>query len=294
MTAPKWFEGAMVGLDTETTGTDPHDARIVTAAAVRIQPGSRPTTVQWLIHPQTDIPTEASDVHGWTIDRIEAKLAGHAALGTRPDGTEEFLPRDAALNEIALTAAMPMGRETPLVVHNAAFDLTLIEAELARNNVPTLASRPAGIRGVIDTMVIEKQADPFRKQCYKAPGCNPEERHHECGGCRGSRFHDCGGCGSTDRTLTSLCAHYGIVLGSAHDAASDTLAALRLAWKLGTLWPAVGRYRLQTLHGKQVEWRRDQQLKLREFFVKVGKPVDDMCPEWPIHTARCARMAVQA
>ena len=287
-----WFEGPMVGLDTETTGTDPHNDRIVTAAAVRIEPGQRPVTTEWLIHPGVEIPTEASDVHGWTIDRLEEKLDGHQALRIIADG-EAFLTREAALYEIAATAGHTSVLEIPLVVHNASFDLTLLDAELTRHGIDTLASRPNAFRNVIDPMVLEKQFDRYRKHCYKAAGCNPEERHHECGGCRGSRVYDCGGCGMTDRTLTSLCAHYGIVLGSAHDAASDTLAALRLAWKLGTLSPEFGRVSLIALHHKQIQWRRDQQLGLKEFFRKVGKPTDDFCPEWPIHVS-CARLPVSA
>jgi DNA polymerase-3 subunit epsilon len=282
----------MRAFDTETTGIDPHNDRIVTAAMVYVEPGQRPKTLQWLIHPETDIPAEASDVHGWTIDRIEAKLAGHAAMTIDARGRERFLQRETAIFEIATQVAASMLQEVPLVVHNASFDLTLLEAEALRNDVPTLASRPKGVTGVVDTMVLEKQYDPFRKQCYKAAGCNPDERHHECGGCRGGKYQ-CGGCGSTDRTMTSLCNHYGLVLGAAHDAGADALAAARLAWKLGNLAGDLGRLRLSTLHQKQVEWRRDQQLSLKKFFTRVGKPVDDICPEWPLHAA-CARLAVSA
>jgi hypothetical protein len=133
---------------------------------------------------------------------------------------------------------MAMHREIPLVVANAPFDLTLLEAELGRHGIDTLASRPSGVRGVVDPMVIDRAFDTYRKACYRAPGCDPETGHHECGGCRGSRgFHDCGkGCGVTDRRLESLCIHYGVPLVGAHDAAADALAAARLAVRLGGLW----------------------------------------------------------
>ncbi|WGX98761.1 exonuclease domain-containing protein [Nocardioides sp. L-11A] len=280
--APSWHLGHLVGLDTETTSPEPTEARIVTAAIVHVSPTARPRSMQWLIHPQTDIPDEAAEIHGWTLPRLEQRLQGHEALRIY-QGQERFLTRDAALFEIAGQAASAMGRETPLIVHNAAFDLTLLEAELERNGIDTLASRPAGIRGVIDPMVLEQHFDRYRKLCYAAPGCDRENRHHECGGCQGSKKYSCGGCGATNRQLSSLCAHYGLVLAGAHDAEADTLGALRLAWKLGTLSPELARLRLQTLHKKQVEWRRDQQFRLKAFFEKVGKPTDDMCPEWPVH-----------
>ena len=80
----------------------------------------------------------------------------------------------------------------------------------------------------------------------------------------------CGGCGATDRKLGSLCKHYGIFHGGEHDAAADTLAAIRLAVRLAGLWPDIARLKLDTLHRKQVEWRRAQSVSLRDFWRKSG------------------------
>jgi hypothetical protein len=43
-----------------------------------------------------------------------------------------------------MLVAMAMHREIPLVVANAPYDLTLLEAELDRHGIDTLASRPSG------------------------------------------------------------------------------------------------------------------------------------------------------
>lgn len=293
MSAPvKWHEGPMRGLDFETTGVNPLEARIVTAAIVTTIPGQRPTSIQWLIHPETDIPDEAAEVHGWSLDRLEAKLQGHKAMRIL-NCQQRFIPKETALFEIAGQLGHAIGLGVPVVVANAAYDMTLLEVELQRAGVDTLSSRPAGITGIVDPQVVEKQFDRFRKQCYRAPGCNPEEQHHECGGCRGGK-HQCHGCGMTDRKLLSLCQHYGIVHTGAHDAAGDALAAVRLSRRLGSLWPDVARLKLSTLHTRQIEWRRDQQIGLRDFFRKVGKneEADAMCPEWPVHT-RCAAAGKQ-
>lgn len=290
MTAPaKWHEGRMIALDTETTGVNPHEDRIVTAAVVHTQPGQRPHPIQWLIHPETDIPAEAAAVHGWTLDRLEAKLDGRQALRIL-NGAETSIPKDAALLEIAMQAATAFRYEVPLVVCNAAYDLTLLEVELDRAGVDTLASRPTGITGVVDPQVIEKQYDPYRKLCYRAPGCRPQEQHHECSGCRGGKYR-CGGCGVHSKQLDSLCAHYGIVHTGAHDAMGDALAAIRLARRLAGLWPEIARWKLPTLHGHQVTWRRDQANSLRAYFDKNGIDHDGVDPGWPLQTTAVKAVA---
>lgn len=285
---PKWHEGPMWGFDTETTGTDVHTDRIVQASVVYHRPGQRPGIMTWLIDPGVDIPTEASDVHGWTNDRLAMELNGAQAIRTGHRLGTRALPREAALNEIAAKVAMATHLGDPVVIANAPYDTTLLDAELARHNIDPVSVRPSGWAGVIDPQVLDKAADPYRKQCYKAAGCDPAEGVHECSGCQGSRFHDCGGCGSRDRKLSSLCAHYGVPLSAAHDATADALAALRLARRLGGLFGEVRQLRLPTVHQRQVEWRADQCKGLREYFNKVGKEHDGLCPAWPVHTGACA------
>lgn len=279
----------MLSYDTETTGVDTHTDHIVTAAIVRIHPGKPPTTTQWVIDPGVDITTEASDIHGWTNERIAAETGPYEAFALDDGGEKRPLTRDAALFEIATFLGAAMGNGTPVIIANAPFDLTLTEAELVRNGIDTLTSRPAGIVGVVDPIVIEKQFDTYRKQCFMAPGCNPEDRHHECGGCRGGKYK-CGGCGITDRTLSSLCKHYQLVHHGAHDASGDALAAARLVWRLTRLWPEIARWKLGTLHQHQITWKRDQADGLAKFFRRVGKVEEaaSVSLEWPLQTTRLA------
>lgn len=293
MSTAKWWEEPFAALDTEATGTDPMTARIVTAALVHRVPGERPKPIRWLIDPGVEVPAEAAAVHGYTNEKISELLSRH---GGRPGGALRFLngvaraiPADVAIFEIVGQAAATLGREHALVVHNAPYDCTLLEVEAARYGVDPITTRLSNFVGVVDPMVIERQFDPYRKSCYRAAGCDVEARTHECGGCRGGKI-DCRrqdgvGCGSTDRTLTSLCAHYGVVLTDAHDAAADAIACVRLLFKLLEAWPQLAAWRLPTLHGYQETWRREQQDSLRKFFDKVGKEHDGMCPEWPIHSA---------
>lgn len=275
MTAPaKWHEGPMRGFDTETTGINPLEARVVTAAIVTTIPGTRPTSIQWLIHPETEIPDEAATVHGWSLEKLEAKLDGHQALRL-VNGHERFITKDAALFEIAAQVAMAMGTGIPLAVANAAYDMTLLEVELQRAGVDTLASRPKGITGIVDPQVLEKAYDPYRRVK---------------GGCRGGK-HRCGGCGTEDKTLGSLCAHYGVPHVGAHDANGDALAAIRLARRLAGLWPEIARWKLATLHQHQVTWRREQANSLRAYFDKNGIEHDGVDPGWPLQTTAVKAVA---
>ena len=289
----------MVGYDTETTGTNVHTDRIVTASLVFVAPGQRPRSIEWIIDPGIEVPTEAAAVHGWTRDKVLARVGGEGMavrVTTDDQGHSRDMPmaRDGALGELAGHLATAMYSDIPVVIANAAYDVSLTETELVRNGIDPLASRPTGIRGVVDPMVLNKQWDPFRRTCYrKGPDgttCDKENGVHHCGGCRGGK-HPCRGCGATDQTLTSLCAHYGVVLSAAHSSTADALAAVRLAKRLGGLWRDAGRLRVSTLHGKQVEWRRDQMIGLREWFEKNGVEHDGCCPEWPAHR-QCAPVSV--
>ena len=66
-----WHEGPLAGFDTETTGTDPETARIVTAAV--IVHGPEPVDARWLVNPGIDIPAEATAVHGISTETAQAQ-----------------------------------------------------------------------------------------------------------------------------------------------------------------------------------------------------------------------------
>ena len=271
MSAPKWHEGRLLGVDTETTGTNVHEDRIVTAAIVHHTPGQRPRTLTWLTNPGTPVPDEAAAVHGWTTDRIAAELDGAEAARYTGD-RKTPISRTQALFEITGQVALAMSQQVPVVAANASYDLSLLEAENTRHGQPTLAARlgAEGVRGVVDPMVLDKQHQPYRKVK---------------GGCR------CG-CGAVDKTLTGLCLHYGVFLGGAHDAGADALAAVRLVVKLAAAWPEIARWTLPTLHRYQVQWRAEQMDGLRSYFDRTGVEHDGCCGTWPVH-GDCCRPQVE-
>lgn len=79
----------------------------------------------WLANPEVEIPLQAQNVHG--ISTEQARREGE--------------PIGKVLNEVAELLAHHMAAGHPVVAYNAAYDFTLIECELERHGLPTLAER---------------------------------------------------------------------------------------------------------------------------------------------------------
>lgn len=137
-----------IGFDTETTGTDVENDRIVTAALVFRGGGIPDITVPYLINPGIDIPTEASDIHGITTEMAQA--------GQDPK---------VALNDIADKLAAALLLNLPVIAFNLPFDWTIFDRELARNGLPSVADRLNGMPVVtlVDPIVIDRHVDRYRK-----------------------------------------------------------------------------------------------------------------------------------
>ncbi|MCA8906418.1 MAG: DNA polymerase III subunit epsilon [Rhodospirillaceae bacterium] len=124
-----------IALDTETTGLDPeHGHRIVEIGCVELVnhvPTGR--VFHQYLNPERDMPEEAAAVHGLTAER----LAGE--------------PRFVEVVE----AFLDFVAEAPLVIHNAAFDMRFLNAELRRVGRPPIAGDRA-----VDTLAIARRKFP--------------------------------------------------------------------------------------------------------------------------------------
>jgi DNA polymerase-3 subunit epsilon len=122
-------------LDTETTGLDPSDGhRIIEIGCVELVdhfPTGR--TYQTYLNPEREVPAEAERVHGIT----GAFLADKPRFPEIVEAFLEFLG------------------EAPLVIHNAAFDLKFVNAELER-----ISRKPVPASRAIDTIEIAKNKLP--------------------------------------------------------------------------------------------------------------------------------------
>jgi DNA polymerase-3 subunit epsilon len=99
-----------VSIDTETTGRDPQEDRIIEIGCVFFQGGKVVGEKGWLIHPGRPIPEEASNVHGI----FDADVAGK--------------PR---FEEVAEEILEALGGHLPLA-YNADFDRKFIAEEFHR------------------------------------------------------------------------------------------------------------------------------------------------------------------
>lgn len=148
----KFLDSRRIGWDTETTGTDPTTARIVTAALVGRGGPSALNVQTWLINPGVPIPPETTAIHG--IDDARAQA----------DGQD---PK-AALEEIAETMARAISYGMPLVAFNTAYDWSVLHYELERHGLPTMADRLGDtVLTLVDPLVLDKHADKYRKGSRK-------------------------------------------------------------------------------------------------------------------------------
>ena len=122
-------------LDTETTGIEPADGhRLVEIGCVELL-NHVPTGRVWhqYINPQRDMPPEAFEVHGLSA---------------------QFLSDKPVFRTVAAEFLAFLG-EAKLVIHNAAFDMKFLNAELGWAGLPQLAPHRA-----VDTLAIARKRFP--------------------------------------------------------------------------------------------------------------------------------------
>ncbi len=83
------------------------------------------------------------------------------------------------------------------------------------------------------------------------------------------------------RTLESVCAAYNIELSKAHEATADSVAAARVAWKLGREYPELGTMSADELMLAQARWHYEAQSSLQKYFDDKSKDVR-VDTEWPL------------
>jgi DNA polymerase-3 subunit epsilon len=243
--------------DLETTGTNPLEARIVTAYLAPIGPdGSvdRSTERMWLLDPGEHHSDAAAEIHGWTPER----LAGDPRTVSSHPAKRAQAIHSIAAHLHALTARDAL----PVMAHNAAYDLTVLNAELVRSGYPELVFGDVSGIYVLDSLVLDRHFEKYVK-------------------------------GSGQRKLLAAAARYGVALTaeSAHDARVDAIACGRIlqvmfakrTQYLSANGPA-GLARL--LYESQMQWYADQQAGLEQYFRDNHILEDDGSPiitskTWP-------------
>jgi DNA polymerase III subunit epsilon len=122
-------------LDTETTGLDPlFGDRIVEIGCIELV-NHVPTeqTFHCYLNPERAMPAEAAAVHGLT----DSFLAGQPRFADVVDDLLQFI------------------KDSPLVIHNAGFDIAFLNAELTRLGLPQV-----GMDRAVDTLVMARSKYP--------------------------------------------------------------------------------------------------------------------------------------
>lgn len=218
-----WPLRPIVGFDTETTGIDPYDDRLVTASIVVVE-GDSVKTHYWLADPEVDIPARAEAVHGISTEKAQ----------------KEGEPAKKVLNEVAQLLHLHMEQMHPIVAFNAAYDLTLIEQELERHDLPMLRERLGRpIAPVLDPFMLDKTVDKYR---------------------RGKR------------NLETVAQFYGVWADDDfHNAEADVLATLRVLGALLRRYPSIAHSDLSFLMDQQKETYNDMQAYFARKALEGGK-----------------------
>ena len=122
-------------LDTETTGFDPEAAhKIVEVACVELINHMRTGNhFHAYVNPERDVPDGAFQVHGLSAEF----LSGHKIFSHIAADMLEFI------------------KGSPLIIHNAAFDLKFLNHELRFAGFPSLEGHP-----FVDTLLMARKAFP--------------------------------------------------------------------------------------------------------------------------------------
>lgn len=144
----EWHKGKMVAFDTETTGPDSNEARIVTASIVETYgtPFDPDCVVvrEWLAKPTAPISENASKVHGITNQ--------HA--------NEHGLPADLVVREVVDIIRKNVRAGVPIVGYNLSYDFTVLDRECKRLGIEPLSEEELII---IDAHFIDYKFDKYRK-----------------------------------------------------------------------------------------------------------------------------------
>lgn len=142
-----WTIRPMLCIDTETSGVNTDEDRIVEVAAVVIDFDGQVMS-QWstIIDPGIEIPDIPAQIHGITTSRAVAE-------GVQPV---------EALTVVADLIHSANQEQQPIVIYNATFDLPLLINECHRHGVELFP-----FAAILDPLVIDKALDRYRKGSRK-------------------------------------------------------------------------------------------------------------------------------
>jgi DNA polymerase-3 subunit epsilon len=240
-----WIDGPLLGFDTECTGVDVESDHILSASLVHIRHrvGNKG-------------PREVMADTQWINPGVPIP-PGATAIHGITDGYVKTVGQDPVpvLEAVVLVLAAVLTEGTPLVGMNVPYDLTILDRNCRRHGIRTLSERMEEFNGtiapVIDVMVLDKAVDPYRR-------------------------------GSGMRKLEALYPIYKVQSGTLHDSEQDALGTCRIAWRIGRMYPRVGKLDVYDLHLLQKQWKLEQDTSFAAYLVKNDRDPNGVDGQWPI------------
>ena len=226
--------------DTETSGVDVENDRILTAF-VSLRDGDKIVKeVSWIIDPGIEVPEGASEVNGLTTEFIQE------------NGRKDVAK---AIDEIVheLSEAAHMGYV--ITGYNNSFDLSILENEAKRYNKGVTGLRIRETGKFVDPIVIDRAIDKYRKGSRKLIDV---ARHYGVD-FEADELHDAG---ADVRVTAELVPK---VLNAA-------------VKKLPDLQGLTPDEVIDTLQEKQKQWKREWAGHLTEYVASIGKTEENGAP----------------
>jgi len=150
--------GRLICLDTETTGLDSDAGDRITEIGLVEIVNRRTTgrTLQLFVDPEREVPEEAVEVHGMSRDDL-IELSGGRTFSQRAPELMDFLSG------------------SPLVIHNAPFDLGFLDTELTACGLAPLTGR----NKIYDTLIAARSKHPGQRNNLDALARRYNVRHED-------------------------------------------------------------------------------------------------------------------
>ena len=258
----------MAALDFESSDKDPDTARIVTCALILVNGGIPIDTRTWLLNPGIPMVPEAIEVHGITDE--------YAA--------EHGMPAEQGVGEITKAITEVVAAGVPLVGHNiGGYDLNLLDRECRRHlgdSLEGICRQP--LTRVIDTMVLDRHAAPYRRRVSDTQGPYQMRTTAET---YGLNWDEEQAHGAEYDALMSARAAYrmGVIAHTPYRQRPDWVLALRR-----NRFSSLRDVTVEELHQRQVDWYREDAVRYQAWLRNPAKAKDKHDPqaviptEWPL------------
>lgn len=272
-TEPPWFAQRLAALDFECSDKVPETARIVSCALILVGGGLPTDTRTWLVNPGIAQEPGAIAVHKLT----DEYLAEHGQ------------PAPEAVGEIAKSVAEVVAAGTPLVGHNlGSFDLNLLNHECIRHLGDTLEGvcrQP--LTRVIDTMVLDKHAAPYRRRVSEKQGPYQMRTTAET---YGLTWDESAAHGAEYDALMSAKAAYkmGVIAHKAPEDRPNWVKSLRNRRGPYDRFNDLANVTVEGLHQRQIRWAADDAASYQAWLRDPAKSGDKHNPDavidgtWPL------------